>query len=149
MIEKCLYLNWSPHHKETHLGMTTRREIQRWKEHWRNNLLSPQNHELPHYPSLIRKGRCSVTMSVLNYFAPDVFQNEVGMFERIAIAWFRFYNWPFCAKWIPHFGQLGPLGNTIDFLIGVRTVSRQRHVGHDRSRRAHLICLFLIVILTI
>ena len=101
-------------------------------------MLSPQKHDWPHYLVLGNKGMCSYTMSVLNYFVPDVFQIELGMFERIAIAWFRpLYNWPFCAKRIPHFGQIGPIGNTNDFSTGVRTNSRQRYFDHGRTRGAH------------
>ena len=44
-VENCLYSMWSPHHTETYLRMSSRGQIQRWKEHWRIYLLSPQNHE--------------------------------------------------------------------------------------------------------
>ena len=48
----------SPYFKETYIGMSTRGEVQRWNEHWRNYRMSPQGHELPHCGLMTQNNVC-------------------------------------------------------------------------------------------
>ena len=83
-VENVLYFVWLPYLKETYIGMSTRGEVQRWKEHWRNYLMSPQGHELPHYGLIRNKCVSSIVMSAINFFI-GVTTNELAVFERCAI----------------------------------------------------------------
>ena len=48
--------------------MSTRGAVQRCKEHWRNYLMSPQGHELPHCGLITKNCVFVFVMNVMNFF---------------------------------------------------------------------------------
>ena len=100
------------------MGQTNRYEVFRWKEYWVNHVSSPQNHGLPHYRLLRTIGMCKFTMTVL-CFVPSVTQNQVVMFEDIAISWIRrLFDLHFVCK-LKQLGRVCLLDKTLDSMTEI------------------------------
>ena len=141
-VENVLDSVRSSYFKETYIVMSTRGEVQRWKKHWRNYLMSPQGHELLHYRLISKKGVCAFVMSVINFFV-GVSKHELTVFERCAITWAKpLLNWPLCSNYLPSFAKYGASKSCFDILVVERIIRKYPFLMRSRSGHLSLCCNF-------